>query len=151
MPYNYAVTAHSRANPETVFTALVRAATWPSWSPIDAVEIEDGSDPGERQGVGDTRIFRTGRAVSRERIVELVPDRRFGYENVSGPFRSYRGTVELAEAPQGGTDITWSAGFEPKLPLSGPLWRWYLTRFMQRMVDGLATYAGETADRGPAG
>ncbi|MCO5996357.1 SRPBCC family protein [Actinoallomurus rhizosphaericola] len=143
MPYSYSVTSHSPANPDIVFAALVRAATWPSWSPIDAAEIEGGGDPAGRQRVGDTRIFRTGRAVSRERIVELVADRRFGYENVSGPFRSYRGTVELAAAPQGGTDITWSATFEPKLRLSGPFWRWYLTRFMQRMVDGLASYADD--------
>ncbi|MCO5969032.1 SRPBCC family protein [Actinoallomurus soli] len=143
MPYSYRVTSHSPANPDVVFTALVRAATWPSWSPIDAAEIEGGGDPAGRQQVGDTRIFRTGRAVSRERIVELVTDRRFGYENVSGPFRSYRGTVELAAAPQGGTDITWSATFEPKLRPSGPFWRWYLTRFMQRMADGLASYAGD--------
>lgn len=145
MPYSYSVTSHSPASPDVVFAALVHAATWPSWSPIDAAEIEGGGDPGARQEVGDTRIFRTGRAVSRERIVELVPDRRFGYENVGGPFRSYRGTVELAEGRQGGTDITWSAVFVPKPRLSGPFWRWYLTRFMQRMVDGLAAYAADSA------
>ncbi|GAB3968320.1 SRPBCC family protein [Actinoallomurus acanthiterrae] len=150
MPYTFSVTSRSPASPDAVFTVLVHAATWPSWSPIDAAEIEGGGDPEGRQQVGDTRIFRTGRAISRERIVELVTDRRFGYENVSGPFRSYRGTVELAEAPQGGTDIIWSATFEPKLPLSGPFWRWYLTRFMQRMADGLAAYADAPTDRNPA-
>ncbi|MCO5989686.1 SRPBCC family protein [Actinoallomurus spadix] len=139
------MTSHSPASPHLVFAALVRAAAWPSWSPIDAVELEGGGDSEDRQQVGDTRIFRTGRAVSRERIVELVPDRRFGYENVGGPFRSYRGTVELAVAPRGGTDITWSAVFEPKLRLSGPFWRWYLTRFMRRMADGLASYAADSS------
>ncbi|MGW1287475.1 SRPBCC family protein [Streptomyces sp. NPDC001118] len=148
MPYSYVVTAHSSANPDAVFTVLVHTATWPSWSPIDAVEIE-GGDPERPQQVGDTRVFRTGRATSRERIVELVADQRFGYENVSGPFRSYRGTVELTEVPRGGTSITWSAVFEPKLRLSGPFWRWYLTRFMRRMVDGLAVYAEAGTDRKP--
>ncbi len=130
MPYSYGVTARSHAAPDAVFAALVHATTWPRWSPIDSAEVE-----------GDTRIFRTGRSVSRERIVELVEDRRFVYDNVGGPFRSYRGTVDLAPAPGGGTHITWSATFEPKTPLSGGLWRWYLTRFMQRMADGLAAYA----------
>ncbi|NSC19959.1 SRPBCC family protein [Streptomyces albus subsp. chlorinus] len=147
MPYSYTVTAHSPAGPEAVYAALVRAATWPSWSPIDAAEIEGGGDPGERQDVGDVRVFRTGRAVSRERIVELVPDQRFGYENMGGPFRSYLGSVLLTEGPRGGTDITWAADFEPKLRFSGPFWRWYLTRFMQRMVDGLAAYAGSASAR----
>ncbi|MFE7117390.1 SRPBCC family protein [Streptomyces sp. NPDC057654] len=151
MPYTpctYSVTAHSPAKPPAVFGVLVDAATWPTWSAIDAVEVEPGSGspegpagPAVPQQVGDTRVFRTGKTIARERIVELVADRRFVYENESGPFRSYRGTVELAESPQGGTDITWSAVFEPKPRLSGPFWRWYLTRFMQRMVSGLAAYA----------
>ncbi|MER6144607.1 SRPBCC family protein [Streptomyces sparsogenes] len=143
MTFTYSVTAHSRANPEVVYSALVRAGTWPSWSPIDAAEVEVG-DPGDPQQAGDTRIFRTGRAVSHERIVELVTDRRFVYENVNGPFRFYRGSVELAQPREGGTDIVWSARFAPKLPLSGPLWRWYLTRFMRRMVEGLARYAEDS-------
>jgi hypothetical protein len=123
---------------------LVNASTWPSWSPIDSAEVEGSSDPAGHQQAGDTRIFRTGRSVSRERITGLIPGRRFAYENVGGPFRAYHGVVELAEAPRGGTDITWSATFEPKLPLSGPFWRWYLTRYMQRMTAGLARYARQS-------
>lgn len=141
MPYSYSVTAHSPAAPGAVFDVLLRASTWPSWSPIDAAAPADGGDPDRRQGVGDIRVFRTGRAVSHERVVELVPDRRFVYENLGGPFRSYRGTVDLAEAPGGGTDLTWSAVFEPKPRFTGPFWQWYLTRFMRRMAEGLAGYA----------
>jgi hypothetical protein len=145
MLYSYGVTARSQAAPDAVFAALTHATTWPLWSPIDSADVE-GGDPADRQQVGDIRIFRTGRSVARERIVELITDRRFVYDNVGGPFRSYRGTVDLAPAPGGGTDITWSATFEPKVPLSGGFWRWYLTRFMQRMADGLAAYAnGGTA------
>ncbi|WP_030380417.1 MULTISPECIES: SRPBCC family protein [unclassified Streptomyces] len=148
MSHSYKVTSHSRATPAAVFSLLVRGGTWPSWSPLDAAGLEGGGNPDEPQTVGDVRVFRTGRSVSREPIVELVADRRFVYENVSGPFRFYRGVVELAEAPQGGTDITWSATFAPKVPLTGRLLRRYLTGFMQRMADGLAEYAGRS-DSGP--
>lgn len=133
----------SQASPDTVYALLISAGTWPSWSPISAAEVEGDGDPDGQQGVGDTRVFRTGRAVSRERITGLVAGRRFSYENASGPFRCYHGVIELAEPPQGGTSITWSASFEPKLPFSGPFWRWYLSRFMQRMADGLARYASQ--------
>jgi Polyketide cyclase / dehydrase and lipid transport len=140
--YSYVVKAHSGAAPEAVFSVLTRAATWPSWSPIDAAEVEGGADPDLPQQVGDVRVFRTGSAVSREPIVGLDPGRRFVYENLGGPFRSYRGVVELTPAAaDGGTDITWTGTFTPKLPLTGRLWTWYLTRFMQRMVDGLAAYS----------
>ncbi|GLW11392.1 ATPase [Microtetraspora sp. NBRC 13810] len=143
MPYSYGVTARSQATPDALFAALVHAATWPRWSPIDSADVEHG-DPEDRQRVGDTRIFRSGRSVSRERIVELIDNRRFVYDIVSGPFRSYRGTIDLAAVSGGGTHITWSAIFNPKVPLSGGFWQWYLTRFMQRMADGLAAYAKAT-------
>ncbi|MEV0275653.1 SRPBCC family protein [Streptomyces sp. NPDC050610] len=140
-PCTYAVTAQSPAKPFAVFGVLLHAAAWPTWSAIDAAEAEGGGVLEGPQQVGDVRVFRTGKAIARERVVELVADRRFVYENESGPFRSYRGTVELSQAPQGGTDIVWSAAFEPKARFSGPFWRWYLARFMQRMADGLAAYA----------
>jgi hypothetical protein len=144
VPYTYAVASHSQANPARVFALLVDASTWPTWSPVDAAEVEGGNDQAGQQQVGDTRVFRTGRAVSRERITGLVPGRRFSYEVVGGQFfRAYHGVVELTEAPRGGTDISWSATFEPKIPLSGPFWSWYLTRFQQRMADGLARYASQ--------
>jgi hypothetical protein len=139
--YRYEVTARSQAEPATVYDVLLRTATWPSWSPIDSVEVQ--GDPAERQRVGDLRTFRTGRAVSPERITELVADRKFGYNNEGVLFRSYDAAIELAPAPGGGTDIRWSADFTPKLPLTGGFWRWYLTRFMKRMADGLAAYASQ--------
>ncbi|SDJ43430.1 Polyketide cyclase / dehydrase and lipid transport [Nonomuraea jiangxiensis] len=145
MTSTYTVTAHSQADPDVVFSVLVRAGTWPLWSPIDAAEVETG-DPDDPQRAGDTRVFRTGRAVSRERIVELIAGRRFVYENVNGPFRYYQGTVDLARPREGGTDIVWSARFTPKVPLTGPFWRWYLTRFMRRMADGLAKHAEKSGN-----
>ena len=133
--------SHSQASPAAVFDLLVRGQTWPSWSPIDSAEVDD---PSGRQQVGDKRIFHTGRAVSVEPVTELIPDRLFRYEIEPGKFfRSYQGTVRLAAAPQGGTQISWSAVFEPALPLSGFFWRLVLTRFMRRMADGLAEYAAQ--------
>jgi hypothetical protein len=142
------VSSRSKASRGAVYALLVRSGTWPSWSPIDSVEIEGGGDPAGQQQIGDIRVFRIGRMASRERITGLLPGLRFAYEIEGGPFRSYRGVVGLEAAPQGGTDITWSVAFEPGLPFSGPLWRWYLTRFLQRMADGLAVTAGTGEFRG---
>ena len=150
MPYAFSVNSRSQASPGAVYALLIQPGSWPSWSPLDAAEAEGGGDPGGPQQAGDIRIFHLGRSAYQERITGLVPGQRFSYESASGPFRSYRAVVELAEAPQGGTDITWSAAFEPKLPFSGPFWRWYLTRYMQRMADGLARYATQHPATGPA-
>jgi hypothetical protein len=142
-PHTFTVNSNSKASPSAVYALLIRPGTWPSWSPIDSAEIEGGGDPAGRQQIGDIRVFRIGRVVSRERITALVPDRQFAYEIEGGPFRSYHGVVQL-EAASHGTDITWSAAFEPKLPLSGTFWRWYLTRFLQRMANGLAEASAQT-------
>lgn len=150
MPYAFSVNSRSQASPGTVYALLIQPGTWPSWSRLDAAEVEGGGDPASPQQVGDIRIFHLGRSVYRERITGLVPGQRFIYETASGPFRSYRSIVELTEAPQGGTDITWSATFEPKLSLSGPFLRWYLTRYMRRMADGLARYATRHTATGAA-
>lgn len=147
--YTSAVNSSSKADPGAVYALLSRPGTWPSWSPVDSVEIEGGGHPADPQQVGDVRVVRIGRVVSRERITVLVPALRFGYEIEGGPFRSYHGVVQLEVAPDGGTDITWSAAFEPKLPFSGPFMRRYLTRFLQQMADGLAA-AAASSDRGAA-
>lgn len=149
MPYTFAVNSRSQASPGAVYALLIQPGTWPSWSPLEAAEVEVG-DPASPQQVGDIRIFHRGRSVYRERITGLIPGKRFSYETASGPFRSYRAVVELATAPQGGTDVTWSGTFEPKLPLSGPVLHWYLPRYMQRMADGLARYAARHPATGAA-
>ncbi|WP_186382896.1 SRPBCC family protein [Amycolatopsis rhizosphaerae] len=77
MPYSYIVKANSRAKPSAVYAALIHAGTWPLWSPIDSAEIEGGGDPDQEQEVGETRVFRTGRAVE--------------------VYRSYKGGITLAE------------------------------------------------------
>ncbi|MBE1490747.1 SRPBCC family protein [Plantactinospora soyae] len=135
---SYDVTAVSGARPESVYRLLTVGATWPEWSPIDAVRIEGGGDAGSPQGVGATRVFRTGRNESHEEIVELVPDRRMVYVMRSGAFRTYRATVDLAPVGQG-TRIHWYGSFRAPRG-TGWLWRLYLTWYMRRMVNGLAAY-----------
>lgn len=86
---------------------------------------------------------RTGRVFCRERIVELVPDQRFSYEQAAGPFESHRGSVDLARVPDGGTDITWSAIYRHTLPLLDTLRR----RRLQILVHDLASYANSVVSR----
>ncbi|MEV5411935.1 SRPBCC family protein [Thermopolyspora sp. NPDC052614] len=139
----YDVTAHSAAKPSVVFGLLADCTTWPTWSPIDTAEIVDGEEP---EGVGTIRVFRTGRNVSRERIVEMAPDRHIGYVIESGALLDYRGDILLSRTVDGGTDIRWRATFRPKTPGTGWFWRLVLTNFMRRCAQGLAAHA-ESVER----
>jgi hypothetical protein len=134
------------ASPAEVYRLLRDGASWPVWSPIDSFELERaGADGGE--SLGAIRVFHTGRANSYEEIVELEPDRRFSYALDHGlPLRGYRADVDL-EPRDGGTAIHWRSSFHAKVPGTGGIFRRFLGGFIQRCVDGLATYAAETSER----
>jgi hypothetical protein len=131
---------------------LLRAGdTWPTWSPITSFELEQPADD-EPEGVGAIRIFRTVQPLrnvttSRERLVELVPERRLSYVLLSGlPLRNYRADVDLT--PHGtGTTIRWHSTFDPAVPGSGWLYRAILDAFIRRCAQGLATHAARAQDR----
>jgi uncharacterized protein YndB with AHSA1/START domain len=141
-------TAWSAAPPATVYGLLVEGSTWPTWSGHDAAELVERGD-GDGDGVGAVRMLHRGRTRSRERIVELVPDRRLGYVLLSGlPLRDYRANVDLT-AERGGTAIRWSSEFVAKFPGTGGLFRIALTTFMGDAARGLATRAAEVAEASP--
>jgi len=129
------------APPDAIYRLLRDGATWPVWSPLGSFELESAGS-GEPEGIGAVRIFRTGRIASRERIVELVPDRRLSYELVSGlAIRDYHADVDLETEPgSAGTTIHWHSSFVPKVPGTGWLYRRTLGVFIQRCAAGLAEH-----------
>lgn len=138
------VIAHSHAAPGAVFALLADGNTWPRWSPIDSFELERPGDP-PPEGVGAIRIFRRGRTTGRDQIVEIVPDRRFGYVSLSGlPVRDYRAHVDL-EPDADGTLIRWRASFAPKVVGAG----WLLERGLRRFIDDCAAGVAAHAGRSP--
>jgi uncharacterized protein YndB with AHSA1/START domain len=132
------------ADPATVYALLRDGASWPTWSPIESFELErPGAD--EPEGVGAVRLFRGGRVVGHDEIVELVPDRRLVYHHTSNlPIRGYRGEVDVEPVP-GGSAIRWVSTFEPEHRGTGRFLRAGLARFIARTADGLATRAAELA------
>ncbi|MFC9688270.1 SRPBCC family protein [Kribbella sp. NPDC056951] len=140
---SYDVTAESEAAPAAVWSLLLDPRSWPSWTPIDALEIAQSTSLSAdgRDGVGAVRAFRTGKVVTAERITALAPERRFAYEGVENPYlRDYRAAIELQELPGGGTRIRWHGTFSARLGTG-----WFLQRqlrgFMQIMATGLAEHA----------
>ena len=136
--------ATTSADPATVYALLRDGASWPSWSPIDAFELERPGES-EPEGVGAVRVLRSGRVTGRDTIVELVPDRRLSYTHVSSlPVRDYRGDIDLTPVA-GGTEIRWATSFEPKYPGTGGRLRRGLDGFIGECTKGLAARAAELA------
>ena len=138
------VRVRSAAPPAAVYALLRDGDTWPVWAPLDRFTLEAPA-AGDPQGVGAVRRFHAPGVPpvsSRERVVELVPDRRFSYVLLSGlPLRGYRADVDLTPAPGGGTGIHWHAAFRSAVPGTGGLYRRVLTRFIHRCATGLAEHA----------
>ncbi|MGW8748410.1 SRPBCC family protein [Streptomyces sp. NPDC055782] len=137
--------SHPPASAALVYAALLDAESWPSWSAYADVEWDVPAGVDRPARVGDARTIRsrTGRVCCRERIVEMVPDRRFSYEQAAGLFVAHRGSVDLVRAPHGGTDITWSVTYRCSLPLLDVLRR----RRPRLWVHDLASYASSIAGR----
>jgi hypothetical protein len=137
-------TATTTADPATVYRLLREGATWPSWSPIDSVELERPGDD-EPEGLGAVRTLRMGKVTGHDTVAELIPDRRFAYTHVSKlPVKDYRGQVDL-EPNGNGTSIRWVSTFAPKIPGTGALLRRGLDKFIADMTSGLAEGAAKRA------
>lgn len=64
----------------------------------------------------------------------------FELERAGLPVRDYRADVDL-EPNAEGTRIRWHVSFSPKVPGTGWLLRWGITRFVTQCARGLAAYA----------
>ncbi|MFE9746268.1 SRPBCC family protein [Saccharothrix saharensis] len=130
----------SEAPPERVYRLVADSSTWPRWSPVVRYERER---PGDANGVGEVRVFHNkGRkALTREEVVELTPNRRVGYTLLSGlAIRDYRAFIDLT--PDGdGTAIHWHSSFEPKARGTGWFYRLVLQAVISRYAKGLAAHA----------
>jgi len=139
--YKIEVTEHTTADPATVYALLRDGSTWPQWSgALDSFELEKEGE-GEPEGVGAVRIFRSRGIAGRDEILGFTPDTTFSYAHLRGlPVRGYRGDVQLTPGG-GGTEIRWRVSFDPLIPGTGWLLHRALTRFVGRVVRGLATYS----------
>ena len=137
---SFSVEARSAASPAAIYALLSDGATWPTWSPFQAFELErEGEAGGESKGA--IRVLTSGRIRNREELTELSPDRLFGYSSLSGlPIRDHQASVRLEPVADGAL-ITWQERFETTWPGSA----WYLARslrkFVQACADGLAIHA----------
>lgn len=144
--YSFSAEATSTASPEAVFAILADATGWKEWAGWfireSFWEREGTPAPG---GVGAIKRLGAKPVYSREETVEYDPPGRYAYRILSGqPVKAYRADVELTPA-DGGTHIRWTSRFQPSIPGTGALMRWYFGRIVAGLTRRLAAYADRTA------
>jgi hypothetical protein len=136
--------AHSSASRDAVWALVRDIDTWQDWGTWSSTTIQTPAPGEDPQGVGAVRRLRQAPVTSVERVTEIVPGERLGYELVSGlPFENYRAAVTLSDAAGGGTDIDWRAEFDANGVRAG-ISRRLLERFYPDVVQRLARGAEQT-------
>jgi Polyketide cyclase / dehydrase and lipid transport len=137
----FSVEVPSQASPERVWELLAATETWAEWGLFDESELEQAG-ASEPQGIGAVRRFRTGKRITRERVVAFKAPEHFGYELLSGlPIRDYRADVTLRRESADGTLIRWESRFRGKFPVPGALAKPKLEQFVRRTAEALARAA----------
>jgi hypothetical protein len=136
--------AHSNASRDAVWALVRDIDTWQDWGTWSSTTIQTPAPGDDPQGVGAVRRLRHAPVTNVERVTEIVPGERLGYELVSGlPFENYHAAVTLSDAAAGGTDINWRAEFDAKGVRAG-ISRRLLERFYPDIVQRLARGAEQT-------
>jgi ribosome-associated toxin RatA of RatAB toxin-antitoxin module len=138
--------AHSTASRDAVWALVRDIDTWQRWGTWSSTTVDTPAPGEDPQGVGVVRRLRQAPVTNLERVTELVPSQRLAYELVSGlPFENYRAHIDLADAPSGGTEITWRAEFDVEAKVRGTISRKLLERFYPDIVERLARGAEQEA------
>ncbi len=133
--------AMTRAEPETVWSLIANANTYPQWGPWNDGGYRPASVGPSQEG--SLQWFRYGRrTISVEEILEVDKPWRITYKVVDGlPVKNYRAEVTLTPISSGGTSICWAASWDRTL--MGKLVHLKLLRVYPDIVAALVAAADQ--------
>ena len=106
-----------------------------AWSGFDPVTLEQPGDP-DRNGRGAVRRLASPLGSILEEVTCADSPRHIRYRVIAGsPFVCHQGEIEL-EPERGGTKITWSVRFRPRIPGTGTLLGWSFGRMLGSAMRG---------------
>jgi len=115
------LTREIAAPAEAVFETITDHASYPRFTPIRRVELEQRGE-GAPNGVGAIRALHVAGPPIRERVIAYQPPRKFSYEVLSGiPVRKQIGTVTIEPRGEDACTMRYALEIEPKIPFSGPV------------------------------
>jgi catechol 2,3-dioxygenase-like lactoylglutathione lyase family enzyme/uncharacterized membrane protein len=117
------------ASADRVWNVLTDHRAMPDWFPLDTVTLVREGWPAPN-GVGAERAMRGPKVNVREQVTGWDPQRSLDYRLMEGaPISCHHGRVDL-KSVAGGTELTWSIRYRPKIPGTSGLVR----RAMDKML-----------------
>lgn len=148
---SFTFTRKIEAPPETVFEVLTDHRRYTELTPLRKAELEREGEPAPN-GVGAIRKLTAVGPPMREEVIAYDAPRRFSYTVLSGlPVRDHVGTVLLAAADGGGTEMVYALRTEPTLPLVGGMVTIAIKRAIKGLIDGVAAESERRASSVPNG
>jgi uncharacterized protein YndB with AHSA1/START domain len=142
---HYRIERTCAASPQQVYDVLLDVERWPDWMPgVRTAGWERRVAPDS--GVGGIRRFGAPGVSAREEIVAAEAPRHQSYTALSGlPVKDYRADIYLDDRP-GGSQITWEASFDSRMPLVGSALQWVMRSAISRTAAALANEAERRAN-----
>jgi len=132
--------------PQVVFDHLAIPEAWSVWARFPGAKLARPGT-GEKYGVGSIRRIWP---VQEETVAYERPE-HYGYRMLSGgPAKDYRADVHLEVGPDGGTALRWEAGFEARLPGTGPVVRLFFDKMIAYLATGLTRHVEHCTASCPA-
>ena len=128
--WSFTQVSRSRAPVDAVWPLIGEARRWKEWAFLTRSDLVREGVPAP-DGVGAVRRFTLFGVGSREEVLAWEPPTHLGYTLLRGfPVRDYRADV-IITPNRGGTILTWSVRFNPKVPGTGAV-MWVVLRLLIR-------------------
>lgn len=115
------LTRHYAEPPAAVFPLFADHARFGALlqAPIRRIQDGPGADP---NGVGSVRRIGIGPPAFEETVTRCEAPTRIEYRVTRGsPLKNHHGRIEFAPGADGGTELTYTIDFDPRIPGTGGL------------------------------
>lgn len=108
------------AAPQQVFALFADHERFGKLLGVLVKRIKDARDGGDLNGVGSVRRLANGPAAFEETVLTCeAPDLIEYAVTRGGPIKNHHGRIEFSSSKDGGTEVTYTIDFDPRLPLTG--------------------------------
>lgn len=127
---------HYDVSPEQVFALFADHERFGKLLGVPCRRIEDAPHGDDANGVGSVRRVGNGPTAFEETVLTCEAPNLIEYTVTRGsPIKNHHGRMAFSAGKNGGTQLTYTIEFDPRVPLTGALVVFALNQFIGRALD----------------